>query len=147
MLLGNRPLYLWCGLLAVILSLAILPDSSFLQSAVADGESGRWVHFVAYALATALPVAIWRGWSRILYSLLGVIAVVAIESLRPHFVPTPVSIDQIPADMFGFAAGVLLGLNLRLMRTSQRNGQRGSALDSPQTAENSASESSQSILH
>ena len=119
MLNSNRLLYLWVVLLAGIFFIAILPGGSSIYHLVAAFDSDRWAHFLAYALVTVIPVALGRGQSRILVSFFAVATCVAVELLRSH-IPALPHVDQAAADMFGVAAGILLGLNLRVMRHSAR---------------------------
>ena len=119
MLNSNRLLYLWVVLLAGIFFIAILPGGSSIYHLVAAFDSDRWAHFMEYASITVVPVALGKGRSRILLSLLAVITCVAVELLRSH-ITALAHADQVPADMFGMAAGTLLGLNLRVMRHSAR---------------------------
>jgi hypothetical protein len=111
--------YLWYALVAGIFSIAILPTSSTIYPLVAAFDANRWLHFLAYALVTVIPVALGRGQSRILVSFFAVATCVAVELLRSH-IPALPHVDQAAADMFGVAAGILLGLNLRVMRHSAR---------------------------
>jgi hypothetical protein len=79
-------------------------------------NSNHWLHFILYAIIATIPVVAWRRWSIILSSLAAALLVVAVGSLQA-FLPGHLTRPQ-PAlpDLFGIAAGILLGLNLRAMR-------------------------------
>ncbi len=121
MLKKNRLVYLWCLSLGGILFLSILRGSSWYYDSIAAVDSSRWAHFLAYALVATIPVAAWRYRRDVAFCLVPVLMSVALESLQMH-TPGPVAhIHNVSADIFGIAAGILLGLNLRIMRNSAKS--------------------------
>jgi hypothetical protein len=79
-----------------------------------------WAHFLAFAAVATIPVAAWRQRTNQLLSLIFIFVGIAIE-LMPSFVPGAfVRPQNAPADLFGVGAGILLGLNLRMLRTASR---------------------------
>lgn len=109
-----------CGLILI----TVLPDNAALHDLVTGYDSNRWAHFIAYAAVITIPVAFWRRKAGILFSLLIAFLTMALEFL-PINVPGEMAHAQsIPADLFGITAGVLLGLNLRLMRNSTNTANR-----------------------
>jgi hypothetical protein len=116
-----RLVYLWSLLITGIYSIAILHNIRSIYHFVAAYDSNRWIHFLAYALVAAIPVAASRRKSIVLSSLVAAIAGIAFESFQAG-IPWPiVSTQTVPADLFGVAAGILLGLNLRVMRDSGKS--------------------------
>jgi len=120
MLTKNRLLYLWCALTVGIVFIAILPGGNSIYQLLAAYDANRWVHFLAYAWVVAIPVAAWRRAASILLSLVPAIFAIALEAVQAHIPGPIVRTSNIPADLFGVAAGVLLGLNLRMMRNSAK---------------------------
>ena len=107
----------WFGLVISVLLVTNLPGRSWLYHAMFPYNSNHWLHFITYAVIATIPVVAWRRWSIILSSLVAILLVVALGSLQA-FLPGHMTRPQ-PAmpDLFGIAAGILLGLNLRMMRT------------------------------
>jgi hypothetical protein len=121
MLRKNRLVYLWCLSLGGILSTSILRGSSWYFHSIAAIDSSRWAHFLVYALVSTIPVAAWRYRRDVAFCLVPVLMSVALESLQAH-TPGPVAhIHNVSADIFGIAAGILLGLNLHIMHNSAKS--------------------------
>ena len=118
---NKRLFYLWCVLTAGIVLISILPGSSWLYHFLAAYDSRRWAHFLAYASVASIPVAAWKRKASILLSLIPPIISIFLE-LRQAYIPGPmIHAQNVPADLFGIAAGVLLGLNIRVMRNSAKS--------------------------
>lgn len=114
----NRFLYLWCLLVCSIFLSSSLQSAKWAYHYLAPYDSNRWIHFIVYAVIVALPVGTWRRRKAILLSFVPPIMSIILESLQAG-IPLPVLQTQtIPADLFGVAAGILLGLNIRTMRKS-----------------------------
>ena len=122
-MLTNKQLrYLWCVLTGGILLMSILPGSSSIYQAVAAYDANRWIHFLIYATVAAIPVVAWRHRTSVLFSLVIVALGIALELLHAH-IPGLIGRPQNAfADMFGAGAGILLGLNIRMMRNSAKLG-------------------------
>ena len=113
--------FLWCVLTSGLVLITILPDNNALHDIVTGFDSNRWAHFIAYAAVVTIPVALWRRRTSIFLSLLPAFLAIALEFL-PIYVPGEMPHRQsVPADLFGVAAGILLGLNIRAMRASAKN--------------------------
>jgi uncharacterized membrane protein YedE/YeeE len=114
--------YFWCVLTGGILLMSNLPGSSLIYQAVAAYDSNRWVHFLVYATVAVIPVVAWRRRTSVLFSLVIVALGIALELLQTH-IPGLIGRPQNAfADMFGVGAGILLGLNIRMMRNSAKSG-------------------------
>ena len=114
----NQLVYLWCLFLCGVLLISILRGSNWNYPSIAALDSSRWAHFLSYALLAAIPVAAWRYRRDVAFCLVPVVMSVALESFQAH-TPGPIlHIQNVSADIFGVAAGILLGLNLRIMRDS-----------------------------
>jgi hypothetical protein len=116
---ANRLLYLWCLMvIGGIVSASISNSGQPLYQPLVIYGSNRWVHFVAYALILAIPIGVWQRKSSMLLSFVPAFIGIALELFRAGY-PWSTSIAQtIPADFFGLAAGILLGLNIRTLRHS-----------------------------
>jgi putative effector of murein hydrolase len=122
---GNTLRVLWCALLVAALILSNLPAEGWPYASITYYASNHWFHFLLYAAIVAIPVTIWKKKYRFMLSLVAVLLVIALGSLQT-FIPGHQNRSQnaLP-DLFGFAAGVLLGLNLRMLRGSRQPGARG----------------------
>ena len=122
MLTNTRLRYLWCVLTGAILLMPILPGNSLIYQAVIAFNANRWVHFVVYTTVAVIPVVAWRRRTSVLFSLAIVVVGIPIELLQAHMPGLIGRPQNVFADMFGFGAGILLGLNIRMMRTSAKVG-------------------------
>jgi hypothetical protein len=117
MLKENRLFYLWCTLAGGIALVAILNGNSLIYQSIAEYDSNRWIHFLTYASLVAIPFAVWKHKWSLLFSFIPPILGIMLESLQSHVPSATVHAQNIPADLFGVAAGILLGLNLRAMHS------------------------------
>jgi uncharacterized membrane protein len=125
-MLRNNPLtYLWCLVIGGVFLLSILRGDSSIYHFFAAWDSSRWVHFLAYTLVTAIPVAACTYRRDVLVCLVPAIMSITFESLQMHVLGLNVRTQIIVAGLFGIAAGILLGLNIRVMRNSARSLENG----------------------
>ena len=121
MLTNNRLFSLWCVLAGGILLVSTLPGSTSIYQFIAPFDANRWIHFFAYASIAAIPVAGWRSKSNVLLSFILPILSIVLELVQSHLPGSPVRGQNVPADLFGMAAGILLGWNIRTIRNSARS--------------------------
>jgi hypothetical protein len=121
MLKNNRLVYLWCLFIGGIFLISILRGINWNYHSIAAYDSSRWAHFLAYVLVAAIPVAAWRYRRDVAFCLVPVMMSIALESLQAHIPGSVVRTQNISADLFGTAAGILLGLNIRVMRNSAKS--------------------------
>lgn len=117
---NNLPFRIWCLLITGVFLFEILPVPNWIYTSVADYDKSRWLHFLVYMCVVAIPFAAWRNRTNILLSLVLPFVTYALEYVQsslygPHF-----RYRNLSADLFGIAAGILLGLNLRVLRSSSR---------------------------
>ena len=107
---------IWCSLLGAALILSNLPAEGWPYGEITYYASNHWFHFLLYAAIVAIPVTMWKRKYRFMLSLVAVLLVIALGSLQT-FIPGHGNRSQnAMPDLFGVAAGVLLGLNLRMIR-------------------------------
>jgi len=107
---------LWCSLLVAALILSNLPAEGWPFDAINYYASDHWFHFLLYTAIVAIQVTMWKRKYRFMLSLVAVLLVIALGSLQT-FIPGHRNRSQnAMPDLFGVAAGVLLGLNLRMIR-------------------------------
>src|ERR1039457_6805215 len=135
MLTRNRLLYFWCVLTVGVVLVSALPGSGWINSFLAPYDSNRWAHFLLYASVATIPVDALKRRSIILLSLIPAMTGVSFELWQPYIPGTMVRPQNPSADLFGIAAGILLGLNFRMMRNSAKY------------FENPSSDTSSSSLH
>jgi putative effector of murein hydrolase len=103
-------------MLGAALILSNLPAAGWPYDEIIPYASNHWFHFVMYAAIVAIPVTMWKRKYRFMLSLVAVLVVIALGSLQT-FIPGHANRSQnAMPDLFGVAAGVLLGLNLRMIR-------------------------------
>lgn len=107
---------MWGALLGTALILSNLPAVGWPYAGITYHASNHWFHFLLYAVIVTIPVTVWKNKYRFMLSLVAVLLVIALGSLQT-FIPGHANRSQnaLP-DLFGVAAGVLLGLNLRMIR-------------------------------
>jgi len=98
-----------------------LPGDNWIYQVIAIYDSNRWIHFLTYAALIAIPFATWRRTLNIILSFFPALLSVSFEA--SHFLHSEGlgRSRNLAADLFGIAAGVLLGLNIRLMRNSVKS--------------------------
>ena len=116
----RRLRYLWCTLMGGLVFISILPESGWMCQIVGGHDLNRWVHFLAYGTMVAVPFIVWRSRTDIWLPLILVATGIALEFLQRLIPGSNVQVQNALADLFGVAAGILLGLNLRAMRASPR---------------------------
>ena len=118
---NTRLRYLWCVLAGGILLYSLLPGSSWIYRMIATYDSNRWVHFVAYCAVAALPVAVCRRRPKLILALLIAAVCIALELVQVYISRPIVRPQNVAADLFGLAAGILLGSNIRKLYASARS--------------------------
>jgi hypothetical protein len=132
---NNRLVYLWYFLIGGVFLISILRSSTWNYHLIASFDPSRWAHFLAYAMVTAIPVAAWKFRRDVAFCLIPVMVSIALEFMQAH-TPEPIAhIHNVSADMYGAVAGILLGLNFRLMRNAAELRENGSA-DLPRSPTN-----------
>lgn len=117
----RRYIYLWCVLIIGIF-LPVLPHGNGpIFHEIAGYASNRWVHFLAYAAVAAIPVTCFKLRPLAWLSILLAVASVVFRLLQAHTSGTFTSFINVPADLFGLAAGILFALNLRMMHNSKKS--------------------------
>lgn len=120
MLTNTRLRYFWYILAAGILLMSIFSGSNWIAKAAVDNNLTRWVHFLAYVAFVAIPVVARRKRISLLLPLIIGMTGVALELLQTFRPGSTFRPQNVIADLFGICAGILLGLNLRTMRVSNR---------------------------
>jgi hypothetical protein len=107
---------IWCVLIFTIVWVAFLPVNSSIHHFAVQYDSNRWLRFLVYASISAIPVSSWRSRVTIGISLLVPGLGMCLELWQAHIqAHSGLSINITP-DLFGIAAGVLFGMNIRVMR-------------------------------
>jgi hypothetical protein len=108
-------------LIGGIFLISILRGSNWNYHSIAVWDSSRWAHFLVYVLVAAIPVAAWRYRRDVAFCLVPVMMNIAFEFLLAHIPGSVIRTQNISADLYGTAAGILLGLNIRVMRNSAKS--------------------------
>ena len=116
----NRFLYPWCLLICTIFLSSSLQSTRSAYGYIAPYDSSRWIHFLVYAAVVALPVGTWQRRESVFLSFVPPILSIVLEALQAGFPLSLLRTQTVPADLFGIAAGILLGLNIRTIRNAAR---------------------------
>lgn len=108
--------YFWYLLAAGIVCMSIFSGSNWMAKAAVGYNLTRWVHFLAYVTLVAIPVVAWRKGIGLLFPLIIGMTGFAVELLQTFRPGSSFRPQNAIADAFGICAGILLGLNLRMMR-------------------------------
>jgi hypothetical protein len=108
----------WGVLAGGILLISTLPGIGRLGQAIAPYCTNQWTHFLVYAALATIPCAACRVRRGILCCFL-VVGLSVVCGVLHGITAGPAGISEnILSDFFGIAAGVLLGMNLRVMSAS-----------------------------
>ena len=124
MLTNTRLRYIWCVLAGGILLYSLLPGSSRIYHLIATYDSNRWVHFLVYSAVAAIPVAACRRRTKLILALVIAALCIALEILQVYVSRPIVRPQHAIADLFGVAAGILLGSNIRMLYSSAKSASR-----------------------
>jgi hypothetical protein len=105
----------WCVLAGGVVLLSIIPGRGGTYEAFSSMDSNRWVHFLMYLAIATIPVGRWSWRTALLFAAAFAALGFGGEYLRalvPDLVGRP---QNALADLFGVAAGILLGLNIRML--------------------------------
>lgn len=112
--------YAWVVLTGGVFIMSALPAGSWLGQVTAPYCTNPWLRFVAYAAIVSIPCAQGRIRSCLLSCLLAAGFSIACGVLHTDAGGPADAMGRILPDIFGLAAGALLGLNIRLLRSSAR---------------------------
>ncbi len=116
----RRLTYFWCVLAAGVLFASILPRGAWIDQIIGNSDMSRWAHFLAYATIVVIPFVACRKGKGVLLPVLVVMAGILIESVET-LIPGSIARPQnVLANVFGVGAGLLLGMNLRMMKTQAK---------------------------
>jgi len=119
-LTNKRLRFIWCVLAGGVLFFTLLPGSSWIYHAIAANDSNRWVHFLVYSAVAAIPVAACRRRTKLILALVISVLCISFELLQAYISRPIVRPQNALADLFGVAAGILLGSNIRMLYSSAR---------------------------
>ena len=111
---------IWCVLILAIVWIAVLPSDSLVHHLAVEYDSNRWLRFLAYASIVAIPVSSWRTRTRIAISVMPALIGMGLEVWQTHVHGAFGRSENVTPDLFGIAAGVLFGLNIRMMRKPEK---------------------------
>jgi hypothetical protein len=137
----NRRLQLYWWLLTGTIAVASLVPHDYLPNSILGSDlNWPWIHFLVYLAVAILPVLAWRLRSGLAICLGMAGASVGLEILRGLVLYRSIRVQDIVVNLLGVAAGSLLGLNIRTLRS------RTSPADSPGVDPSGADVSSSSPL-
>jgi hypothetical protein len=122
---ANRSSFrIWLLIVASVFLFEVVPGRNWIYDSVAIFDKSRWLHFLVYMGLVAIPFASWRNKTNLLLSLIPPFLTYALEYVQSSFYGPHIRYRNLSADLFGIAAGVLLGLNLRSLHSSRSSPDR-----------------------
>lgn len=117
---NNLRFRIWCFLVLCVFIFEALPGPNWIYTSVAIYDKSRWLHFVIYAAMLTIPFSEWKNRTTILLSIIPPFITYALEYVQSSLYGPHIRYRNLSADLFGMAAGILLGLNLRVLRKSRK---------------------------
>lgn len=105
-----------CGIFAVTL----LDSSRQKFQFETTLDSSRWFHFLIYASLATVSLLAFKKWRTVLGSLIILALATIAEAFHAGIPLITLRSQTVPADLFGIAAGILLGLNIWMLRSSPK---------------------------
>jgi len=118
---------LWLRCVWAVLVAGALLISIFGNVLFTSFPANRWLHFLVYVAVTSIPCAIWRTKGAVVFSLAIIGCCVMSGTAVAIWNWYGVRAESTVSDFFGIAAGVLLGVNLRLSRNASGKGMAADA--------------------
>lgn len=129
--LSSRRLQIYWGLLAATIAfLSLLPHPGIPTTPMRAYLNSYWVHFLVYLAVSLLPVLAWPRKKGLMISLGVAVISVGLEILRGLSIYRLVQVEDIVVNLFGVAAGILLGMNILTLRSRMSQIDRSSASSS-----------------
>jgi hypothetical protein len=108
----------WSSLIFCVFLFEVIPGPNWIYASVANFDKNRWLHFLVYMAVVAIPFAAWKNKINVLLSLIPPFVTYALEYVQSSLYGPHIRYRNLSADVFGIAAGILLGLNLRVLQSS-----------------------------
>lgn len=116
--LTSSRLQLFWGLLVGAIAFAPLLPRVGIHTDIFDAYfNGHWVHFLAYAAVSFLPLLAWRRNTALILSMGMAVLGTGLEIARAIVEVRSPDIQYIVINALGVAAGILLGLNILTRRS------------------------------
>jgi glycopeptide antibiotics resistance protein len=116
--LSSRRLQIYWWLLAgTIVLLSLLPHPAIPSTPLGAYLNSYWAHFLVYLAVSVLPVLAWPRKTGLMISLGVAVISVGLEILRGLFIYRSFHVEDIIVNLFGVAAGILLGWNILTLRS------------------------------
>jgi VanZ family protein len=114
---SRRLQFYWLLLAGTILLISLLPHPPIPSTPLGTFLSSSWAHFLVYLGVSVLPLLAWPRKTGLMISLGVAVISVGVEILRGLFIYRSVQVEDIVVNLFGVAAGILLGWNILTLRS------------------------------
>lgn len=125
----RRLLFPWLTLVLIAYVLPFLCDHWPRYEDLIGHDWNRWIHFIVFVALGAIPISAVSQKRSVLVSLLTTVPAVLLEPFHRAGSSIASCAQSMPADLFGIASGILLGLNLRAMGAAGRAASDRSAIE------------------
>lgn len=117
---NGRLFRIWCLINFGVFLFEALPGRNSFYTSVAAFDKNRWLHFLVYMAIVSIPFATWKNRADMVLSLIPPFLTYSLEYMQSSIYGPQIRYRNLSADLFGIAAGILLGFNLRVLRSSNR---------------------------
>ncbi len=118
----------WYTLIGAILLASLWPRLGVHGSPLGEFIGHGWAHFLIYVAAAAIALLAWRSRTGLTLSFGLAILSIGLQLLRGIIAGYAADIRALVINLLGVAAGILLGLNILILKTgSQRDSTSGGA--------------------
>jgi len=118
--MGNRRwlLAIWGMTVAAIGLFLLVPSISLASENVKFFFKNDWVHFALFIFVVSVPCVLARSRKHLMWGIAVASVLAAAEAVHGAFIEAKQVLDVFGADLFGIVAGILLGLNLRMLNSA-----------------------------
>ena len=106
----------WCILIGVISLVSCFPGASLQRPLFGLNIDSGWAHFLVFAVAATIPLLAWMRRTALTLDLGIAILSVGLQLLRGFAANRPMDSAAMVINVLGIAAGILIGLNLGILR-------------------------------
>ena len=121
----------WYLLVGIIVLLSLTPNPRAHNDLRQVFFDRFWFHFLAYVVVSILPLLAWRRRAGLILSSGTALLSIGLEMLRGFVNRSSVDVQGTIVNLLGIVAGILLGLNILMLRSRARRAER-SALEGSQ---------------
>ena len=107
----------WGLLTGMIVLVSLLPSPGMQKDLLSIHFDRYWFNFLTYVAVSNLPLLAWRRRTGLMLALGMAVLSVGLEALRGLVLDQSIDLNGMIVNLLGIAAGILLGLNILMIRS------------------------------